>query len=263
MCEESKKRTSSDDAPTNSAEKKPRLDEDIPEATPSTSAVQVSDNTKHKLMSFASTADPITQDISNGQTQSEASTNSIKSSLDSLNKFQNSKYTEIKKPNSSVKNAPKIPPETGNLTSKLNLRTKCKYTPLEQQFVDIKSKHPDTILFVECGYKYRFFGDDAEIAAKELNIFAHLDHSFQTASIPTHRLYVHVRRLVAKGYKVGVVKQMETAALKAAGDNKSAPFTRELTALYTKSTLIGEGRVINSINITGINRNIIFCFVRA
>lgn len=46
---------------------------------------------------------------------------------------------------------------------------------------------------------YRFFGHDAEIAAKELNIVAHLDHSFMTASIPTHRLHVHVRRLVAKG----------------------------------------------------------------
>lgn len=45
----------------------------------------------------------------------------------------------------------------------------------------------------------RFFGNDAEIAAKELNIMAHLDHSFMTASIPTHRLHVHVRRLVAKG----------------------------------------------------------------
>lgn len=61
-----------------------------------------------------------------------------------------------------------------------------------------------------------------------------------TASIPTHRLFVHVRRLVAKGHKVGVVKQMETAALKAAGDNKGQPFERKLTALYTKSTLIGE-----------------------
>lgn len=42
------------------------------------------------------------------------------------------------------------------------------------------------------------------------------------------------------GHKVGVVKQTETAALKAMGSNKSAPFSRELTALYTKSTLIGE-----------------------
>ena len=47
-------------------------------------------------------------------------------------------------------------------------------------------------------------------------------------------------RMVAAGYKVGVVKQMETAALKAASDKRSGPFTRELTALYTRTTLIGE-----------------------
>lgn len=29
--------------------------------------------------------------------------------------------------------------------------------------------------------------------------------------------------------------------MKAVGDNKSAPFSRELHSLYTKSTLIGEG----------------------
>ena len=52
-------------------------------------------------------------------------------------------------------------------------------------------------------------------------------------------LYTH-SRMVAAGYKVGVVKQMETAALKAASDRRSGPFTRELTALYTRTTLIGE-----------------------
>ena len=51
-------------------------------------------------------------------------------------------------------------------------------------------------------------------------------------------IYTH-HRLVAAGYKVGVVKQMETAALKATSDRKSGPFTRELAALYTKTTLIG------------------------
>ncbi|XP_039401053.1 DNA mismatch repair protein Msh3 isoform X3 [Mauremys reevesii] len=125
-------------------------------------------------------------------------------------------------------------------TNLLNKRTKSIYTPLELQFIEMKEQYKDAILCVECGYKYRFFGEDAEIAAKELNIYCHQDHNFMTASIPTHRLFVHVRRLVAKGYKVGVVKQMETAALKAAGENKSSLFTRKLTALYTKSTLIGE-----------------------
>lgn len=38
---------------------------------------------------------------------------------------------------------------------------------------------------------------------------------------------------------MGVVKQTETAALKAVSDKKSGPFTRELTALYTRTTLLG------------------------
>ncbi|KAM4707157.1 DNA mismatch repair protein Msh3 [Discoglossus pictus] len=130
-----------------------------------------------------------------------------------------------------------------------NRRTKSIYTPLEEQFMEIKKLHKDAILCVECGYKYRFFGEDAEIAARELNIYCHPDHNFMTASIPTHRLFVHVRRLVAKGYKVGVVKQMETAALKAVTDHKSSLFSRRLTALYTKSTLIGEDILFPLINI--------------
>ncbi|XP_058631979.1 DNA mismatch repair protein Msh3 isoform X3 [Onychostoma macrolepis] len=121
-----------------------------------------------------------------------------------------------------------------------NRRTKTIYTPLEEQYMEIKKQHADTVLCVECGYKYRFFGEDAEIAAKELNITCHLDHNFMTASIPTHRLFVHVRRLVSQGYKVGVVKQTETTAIKASGTNKSSLFTRQLHALYTKSTLVGE-----------------------
>uniref|UniRef100_A0A8D2PT02 DNA mismatch repair protein MSH3 n=1 Tax=Zosterops lateralis melanops TaxID=1220523 RepID=A0A8D2PT02_ZOSLA len=111
----------------------------------------------------------------------------------------------------------------------LNKRTKTIYTPLELQFIEMKKKYKDAVLCVECGYKYRFFGQDAEIAARELNIYCHLDHNFMTASIPSHRLFIHVRRLVAKGHKVGVIKQMETAALKAAGENKSSLFSRKLT----------------------------------
>ena len=55
-----------------------------------------------------------------------------------------------------------------------------------------------------------------------------------------HRLHVHVKRLVTAGHKVGVVRQVETAALKAAGDNRNAPFVRKLTNLYTKGTYIDD-----------------------
>jgi DNA mismatch repair protein MSH3 len=36
---------------------------------------------------------------------------------------------------------------------------------------------------------------------------------------------------------VGIVRQVETAAIKKAGDNKAGPFERRLTALYTAATL--------------------------
>eukprot|EP00250_Pteridium_aquilinum_P024528 c29209_g1_i1 orf=76-1680(+) len=123
-------------------------------------------------------------------------------------------------------------------TSKPNKApSKDHYTPLEQQVVELKAKYKDVLLLVEVGYRYRMFGEDAEIAARVLGIFAYNDHNFITASIPVFRLHVHVRRLVEAGYKVGVVRQTETAAIKAHGGNKLGPFTRGLSALYSRATL--------------------------
>jgi DNA mismatch repair protein MSH3 len=45
-----------------------------------------------------------------------------------------------------------------------------KLTPMEKQVVEIKRKHMNTVLVIEVGYKFRFFGEDARIAAKELGI---------------------------------------------------------------------------------------------
>lgn len=45
-----------------------------------------------------------------------------------------------------------------------------KLTPLELQILDIKRKHMDTLLIIEVGYKFKFFGEDARTAAKELSI---------------------------------------------------------------------------------------------
>jgi len=128
-----------------------------------------------------------------------------------------------------------------------------KLTPMEMQYLEIKRKHLDTIVVMEVGYKYKFFGEDARTASKELGIVcipgklrydehsseAHLDR-FASASFPTHRLQVHVKRLVQANYKVGVVRQLETAALKAAGSNKNTPFVRKLTNLYTKGTYVDD-----------------------
>jgi DNA mismatch repair protein MSH3 len=132
-------------------------------------------------------------------------------------------------------------------------KTGPKLTPMELQYLDIKRKHLDTVIVMEVGYKFKFLGEDARTASKELGIVcipgkfrydehpseAHYDR-FASASFPVHRLQVHVKRLIKANHKVGVVRQLETAALKAAGDNRNTPFVRKLTNLYTKGTYVDD-----------------------
>ncbi|KAG8728012.1 Mismatch repair protein msh3, partial [Ceratobasidium sp. 428] len=115
-----------------------------------------------------------------------------------------------------------------------------KYTPLEKQILALKDKHGDALLMFEVGYKFRFFGEDARVASRELGIACFMDKNFLTASIPVHRRNVHVKKLISQGHKVGIIEQVETAALKKAGDNRSAPFDRQLTHLYTAATFVDE-----------------------
>jgi DNA mismatch repair protein MSH3 len=130
-----------------------------------------------------------------------------------------------------------------------------KLTPLDQQFVDLKVANPDVLLAIEVGYKYRFFGRDAQTASRVLSNFlvpGKLNHEdladradqqyskFATCSFPTAVLMYRVKKLVEHGFKVGVVRQVETAALKSVGDNKSGPFVRKLCHLYSKGTMIDD-----------------------
>ncbi|GAA5830215.1 hypothetical protein JCM3766R1_002826 [Sporobolomyces carnicolor] len=115
-----------------------------------------------------------------------------------------------------------------------------KYTPLEQQVIALRKENPGVLLAIEVGYKFRFFQEDAQTASRVLNIACFPQRQFLTASIPTHRLDLHVRRLLNAGHKVGIVRQLETAALKKVSENKSKPFTRALTNLYTLATFVDE-----------------------
>ncbi|KAJ6630634.1 DNA mismatch repair protein MSH3 [Mycena sp. CBHHK59/15] len=112
------------------------------------------------------------------------------------------------------------------------------FTPLEKQVMGLKRDNLGALLMVEVGYRYKFFGEDAEVAAKELGMVCYTDRNFLVASIPTHRRDIHLKKLLSQGYKVGIVQQVETAALKKAGDNRNTPFDRKLLHLYTAATYV-------------------------
>ncbi|CAG0898063.1 unnamed protein product [Cyprideis torosa] len=110
-------------------------------------------------------------------------------------------------------------------------------TPLEEQVQKLKREHPGLLMMVENGYKYCFFGEDARIASVALNIMVvppkeDKKCSLETASVPVFRLRVHLKRLVMRGHKVGVVHQRRNPE----GGNKL--FIRELSGVFTRTTLI-------------------------
>ena len=125
-----------------------------------------------------------------------------------------------------------------------------KMTPLEESVKQFKARYKGTLLMIEVGYKFHFYGDDARDASKCLGIFAYQSRNYLTASVPVVRLHVYVRRLVQAGFRVGVIKQTETAALKASGEsesgNKSGLFERKLVGLYTKATLDAGASLVDT-----------------
>lgn len=120
--------------------------------------------------------------------------------------------------------------------------TKITYTPLEKQVVAIREKYPDSLLMVECGYRMRFFGEDATTAAAVLGVWAHKDHNFMVASVPTHRAAFHCRRLLSAGLKVAIVRQTETAAIRktSKGGSSSQTFDRNVAGIFTAGTLVDD-----------------------
>ena len=49
-------------------------------------------------------------------------------------------------------------------------KTRGKVTPSRQQYLNIKAQHPDAIVFFRLGDFYETFDDDAEVAARELDL---------------------------------------------------------------------------------------------
>lgn len=119
---------------------------------------------------------------------------------------------------------------------------KSKLTPLESQILELKADNNDKLLAVQVGYKYKFYGEDARIVAKLINIMLipQEDSRFNYCSIPDNRLHVHLKRLLSYGYKVGVVKQLDLSSSKSMEGGTKSLFSRALTGVYTLATYMNE-----------------------
>ncbi|MDE5547142.1 MAG: hypothetical protein K2I88_06730, partial [Anaeroplasmataceae bacterium] len=89
-----------------------------------------------------------------------------------------------------------------------------KYTPMMEQYLEIKKDYPDTILFYRVGDFYEMFFEDAHTGAKELELAltgkdAGVEERVPMCGVPFHAYEPYAERLISKGYKVAIVEQVE------------------------------------------------------
>ncbi|MBO3375065.1 DNA mismatch repair protein MutS [Clostridium perfringens] len=87
-------------------------------------------------------------------------------------------------------------------------------TPMMRQYFEMKENYKDCILFFRLGDFYEMFFEDAETAARELELVltgrdCGLEKRAPMCGIPFHASNSYIGRLVAKGYKVAICEQVE------------------------------------------------------
>ena len=117
-------------------------------------------------------------------------------------------------------------------------------TPAMRQYLDIKKKYPDCILFFRMGDFYEMFYEDAEFAARALDLTLtsrdrNKENKIPMCGVPHHAAKQYISGLISLGKKVALCEQVE--------DPK---FTKKLvrravTQIITPGTLLDEEQLIS------------------
>ena len=92
-----------------------------------------------------------------------------------------------------------------------------KVTPMMQQYLQIKERYRDAILFFRLGDFYEMFFEDAHTAAKILDIALtsrnkNEDSAVPLCGVPYHSAEPYIQKLLDAGHKVAVCEQVEDPA---------------------------------------------------
>ena len=128
-------------------------------------------------------------------------------------------------------------------------------TPIRKQYLEIKRQYPDAILFFRLGDFYETFDQDAETAARELDIVLTSRNvakgvRIPMAGIPHHAAENYLARLIDRGYHVAICEQVGEQPVKGL-------FPRQVTRVVTPGTVVEPGLLPGDAN------NYLACFVVA
>lgn len=93
-----------------------------------------------------------------------------------------------------------------------------EYSPMIKQYLQVKEKNPDTIILYRVGDFYEMFFEDAVVASKALQLVltgksAGVEERVPMCGVPHHAVSSYIDKLIKKGFKVGIVEQLEDPSL--------------------------------------------------
>ncbi len=132
---------------------------------------------------------------------------------------------------------------------KLN-KKESKPTPMIAQYLEVKERHKEYLLFYRMGDFYELFFDDAEIAASNLGIALTKrgklgDQDIPMCGVPYHSAQTYLSRLIKQGFKVAIAEQLGESQDNAKKGSKI--FKRDVVRIITPGTII-EDSLLDSKN---------------
>ena len=114
-----------------------------------------------------------------------------------------------------------------------------EYTPMVQQYLEVKKQHENELLFFRLGDFYELFFEDALTASKELNITltgraGGLEDKIPMCGVPYHAVDGYIAKLVSKGYRIAICEQVEDPKL------AKGIVRREVIKIITPGTALNE-----------------------
>ncbi|MEK6710678.1 MAG: hypothetical protein AABZ64_08870, partial [Nitrospinota bacterium] len=118
-------------------------------------------------------------------------------------------------------------------------------TPAMRQYLEMKARHPDAILFFQMGDFYEMFYEDAREAARALELTltsrqSDAEGPIPMCGVPVHAWAPYCAKLLDGGYKVAVCDQI--------GDPAEAKgvVRREIARVLTPGTAVADPRLLDS-----------------
>ena len=140
-------------------------------------------------------------------------------------------------------------PPRGTLQARKEKNTSAKSSPgpspAMRQYLEMKRRYPDAILFFQLGDFFEMFYEDAKLGAKVLELALTSRQSDEKGPIPMcgvpcHSASSYCGRLLEAGYKVAICEQVEDA-----GESRGV-VRREVTRVLTPGTSLADLELLDS-----------------